>query len=127
MPNGDRPISLVISDIVGNVQDIVRSEMRLAKTEVGDELGRLRSAGVWIGVGALMLSFSALFALLAGVYALSVVVPEWAAALIVGAGVGLVAALCFGIGMKRFKSMRAAPKTVASVKENVEWAKQLTK
>jgi hypothetical protein len=61
------------------------------------------------------------------VFALSLLVPEWAAALIVGAGVGAIAALFVGTGVKRFKAVRATPKTVASVKENVEWAKQLTK
>jgi uncharacterized membrane protein YqjE len=127
MPPADRTISAVLHDIVGNIQDIVRCEIRLAKTEITEELGKSRSAGVLVGIGVLMFAFSALFLLLAAVYALSLLVPEWAAALIVGAGVGATAALCFGVGIKRFKAVRAAPKAVASMKENVEWAKQLTK
>ncbi len=127
MSPADRTISAVLHDIVGNIQDIVRCEIRMAKTELTEELGKSRSAGVLVGIGALMLAFSALFLLLAAVYALSLLVPEWAAALIVGAGVGASAALCFGVGIKRFKAVRAAPKAVASVKESVEWAKQLTK
>ena len=127
MSPADRTISAVLHDIVGNIQDIVRCEIRMAKTELTEELGKSRSAGVLVGIGALMLAFSALFLLLAAVYALSLLVPEWAAALIVGAGVGATAALCFGVGIKRFKAVRAAPKAVASVKESVEWAKQLTK
>jgi uncharacterized membrane protein YqjE len=127
MSPADRTISAVLHDIVGNIQDIVRCEIRMAKTELTEELGKSRSAGVLVGIGALMLAFSALFLLLAAVYALSLLVPEWAAALIVAAGVGATAALCFGVGIKRFKAVRAAPKAVASVKESVEWAKQLTK
>ena len=127
MSPADRTISAVLHDIVGNIQDIVRCEIRMAKTEITEELGKSRSAGVLVGIGALMLAFSALLLLLAAVYALSLLVPEWAAALIVGAGVGATAALCFGVGIKRFKAVRAAPKAVASVKESVEWAKQLTK
>jgi len=127
MPNADRSISTVLHDIVGNVQDIIRSEVRLAKTEVTEELGKLGHASILLGVGALLLTFSALFLLLAIVYALSVVLPAWAAALIVGGGVGAIAALCCGLGLKKFKAVRAAPKTTASVKENVEWAKQLTR
>jgi uncharacterized membrane protein YqjE len=122
-----RPISEVLHDIVGNVQDIVRSEFRLAKTEVTEEMGKLRSAGVLLGVGALMVSFSAVFLLLAIVYALSLVMPAWAAALVVGVAIGAIAAVCCGLGIKRFRAVRAAPKTTASVKEDVEWAKQLTK
>ena len=127
MPPADRSITAVLHDIVGNIQDIVRCEIRMAKTEITEELGKSRSAGVLVGIGMLMLAFSALFLLLAAVYALSLLVPEWAAALIVGAGVGATAALCFGVGIKRFKVVRAAPKAVASMKEKVEWAKQLTK
>ena len=127
MQNGNRPISAVLTDIVGNFQHIVRSEMRLAKTELTEELAKSRSAAIMLGVGALLLTFSVLFVLLAAVYALSLVVPGWMAALIVGAGVGLIAAVCVALGISRFKRVRAAPKTAATVKENVEWAKQLTR
>jgi uncharacterized membrane protein YqjE len=127
MPSADRPLSSILDDIAGNLQTMVRAEFRLAKTEVGEEVGKAATAGVFIGLGALMLAFSALFALLALTYALSTVMPVWAAALIVAAGEGLVAALLIGIGIKRFKAARMPPKTVQTMKENVEWAKQLTK
>ena len=127
MATAERPLSTVVNDIVGNVQDIVRSEVRLAKTELTEQIGRARHAGVLCGVGVLMFVFCALFMLLAVVYALSLVMPGWAAALIVAAGVGAIAALCFGLGIKRFKSLRGAPKTAATLKENAEWAKQLTR
>jgi len=78
-------------------------------------------------VGTLLLTFSAVFLLLAIVYALSMVMPGWAAALVVGLGLGVIAALFLGVGIKRFRTVRAAPKTAASLKENIQWAKQLTK
>jgi uncharacterized membrane protein YqjE len=127
MLNPDRPISAVLQDIVGNIQDIVRAEMRLAKSELTDELRKARAGAAWLGVGVLLLIFCALFLLLGAVYALTEVVPAWAAALIVGAGVGAIAAVCCGFGMKRFKSARGAPRTIATLKEDVEWAKRLTR
>jgi uncharacterized membrane protein YqjE len=123
----ERSISAVLHDIVGNVQNIVRSEIRLAKTEATEELGKARSAGVMLGVGALLLLLSAIFLLLSAVHALSLVMEEWAAALTVGAVVGVIAAFCCGAGMKRFKSVRPVPKTSATIKENVEWAKHPTR
>ena len=101
--------------------------MRLAKTEISEELGKARSAGLWLGIGAVMLLFSVSFALLAAVYALTIVLPAWAAALIIAAATGLIAAGCVGLGISRFKATRAIPKTTASLEENVEWAKQLTR
>jgi uncharacterized membrane protein YqjE len=127
MASVERPISAVLHDIVGNVQDIVRSEVRLAKTEVTEELGKARSASILVGAGAVMLFFCMQFVLLAIVYALSLVMPAWAAALIVAVVEGVSGAWFVMAGIKRFKKVRAAPKTVATVKENVEWAKQLTK
>jgi uncharacterized membrane protein YqjE len=127
MASVDRPISVVLQDIVGNIQDIVRAEVRLAKTEVGEELGKVRSAGMLFGVGAIMALFAALFLLLAIVYVLSLVMPQWAAALIVAAGIAVVAAVTLSLGIKRFKTIHAARKTAASLRENVRWAKQLNK
>jgi len=127
MAASPRPVADVLHDIAGNIQDIVHSELRLAKTELSEELGKSTSAAVLLGAGALLLTLSAVFVLLAIVYALSLVVAEWTAALIVGAGVGVIAAVCFGVGVKKFKAVRAAPQTVASIKENVEWAKQPTR
>ena len=127
MATAERPISTVLYDIVSNVQEIIRSEMRLARTEFAEELGRLRSAGLLLGIGALLAIFGVLFVLVAIVYALSLVIPAWAAALIVAAGVGALAGILLGAGLRRIKAVRAAPKTTASLKENVEWAKQLTK
>jgi uncharacterized membrane protein YqjE len=123
----DRSISSVLHDIVGNIQDIVRSELRLAKTEVTEELGKARSAGVFIGAAALILVLGMVFALLAVFFALSDLMPQWAAALVVAAFVGGFGALLLGIGIKRLKSIRAAPKTIATLQENVEWAKRATR
>ncbi len=127
MAAGIRSIPEILQDVLTNIQDIVRSEVRLAKAELGEELNRARSGGLLIGVGAVAAIFSTLFLLLACVYALGLVVPNWAAALIVAAAVGVAAAVTLGLGLKRLKTIQAAPKTAASLKENVRWAKQLTK
>ena len=127
MAAGIRSIPEILQDVLANIQDIVRAEVRLAKAELGEELNRARSGGLLIGVGAVAAIFSALFLLLACVYALGLVVPNWVAALIVAAAVGVVAAVTLGLGLKRLKTIQAAPKTAASLKENVRWAKQLSK
>jgi len=127
MASVERPLSAVLHDILRNVQDMVRSEMRLAKTEVTEELGKSASAGMLLAIGVLLAIFGVLFVLLAAVYALSNVVPAWAAALIVGGAVALIAAVFVGVGITRVKRVRGAPKTAVTMKENVQWAKQLTR
>jgi uncharacterized membrane protein YqjE len=127
MSSDDRSIGVILRDIVADVQDIVRSEVRLAKTELREEVAQASSASVLVGIGALTGIFSVFFLLLAALFALRLVTPDWAAALIVATGVAIVAGVTLGTGLKRFKTIHAARKTVASLKENVEWAKQQTK
>ncbi len=127
MAAGMRSIPEILQDVLTNIQDIVRAEVRLAKAELGEEVSAARSGGLLIGVGAVAAIFSALFLLLACVYALGLVIPDWAAALSVAAAVGIAGAVTLSLGLKRLKTIQAAPKTAASLKENVRWAKQLTK
>ena len=127
MITGNRSIPEIIHDVLSNIQDIVRAEVRLAKAEVGEELRAARSGALLVGAGAVAAIFSALFLLLTCVYALALAMPLWAAALIVALAVGAAAAVILGLGLKRFKTIEAAPKTSASLKENVRWAKQLSK
>jgi uncharacterized membrane protein YqjE len=123
----ERSISVVLQDIVRDIQEIVRSEVRLAKTELHEELTKTRSAILLIALGAASGAFSMLFALLTIVYALSIVIPAWLAALCVAVGIGVVAAATTIAGLRLFKTISAAPKTVANMKENIEWAKQQIK
>jgi uncharacterized membrane protein YqjE len=125
MPATERPVGQILQEIVGNLQDIVRSEIRLARTEVREEASKTRSASLLLAFGAATGFFSVFFLLLTLVYALSLVIAGWAAALGVALGVGVVAAITLRAGLARFRTIHpAAPKTRASVKENVEWAKR---
>jgi hypothetical protein len=121
--SSDRPISVVLKEIMGNVRDIMRSEVRLATTEVRDEILRTRAACALVATGAFGVYFALSLILLTGVYALSKVVPIWAAALCMAAGVGIVGAAAISTGLRRFKAGRAGSKPAASAEENNEWTK----
>jgi uncharacterized membrane protein YqjE len=124
----ERPVALILQEIIRNLQDIVRSEVRLARAEVREELTKTRSASLLVALGAASGCFSAFLVLLTLVYALSLVIPVWAAALCVAIGVGVLAAIMLRAGLARLKTIHpTAPKTRASVKENVEWAKRQIK
>jgi uncharacterized membrane protein YqjE len=124
----ERPISAVLYDIVGQVEEIVRSEIHLAKTEVREELKKARPATVLMALALASAFLTLFFALLSLVYALSLVIPAWAAALCVTGVVASIAVLSGRAALQRYKTTpMGAPKTVASVKENFEWAKQQTR
>ena len=123
-----RSISDVFQNIVRNVQEIVRSEIRLAKTEIQEEILKAKFATLLLGAGALTLIFGIFFLLLALVHTLTLVIPSWGAALIVGTVLVLVACLMLATSLKRWKHINPTPEhTVETIKENISWAKQHTK
>jgi len=123
-----RSISSVFRDIVHNIQEIVRDELRLAKTELREEAAKAKDAGILLGIGALCGFFAVFFALFGAVFALSNVVPNWAAALIVAAVMAIGAGLMLASGRKRLRTVHPVPEhTVETVKESVQWAKQNTR
>jgi uncharacterized membrane protein YqjE len=128
MAVNERSISDVIQDIIGNIQQIVRSEVRLAKTEIREEAAKAKSAGILTGSGVVAAFFAADFLLLAIVYALATVMPNWAAALIVGGTLAIAGYFTISAGIKQFQRVHPAPeRTVESMKENVQWVQQQTK
>jgi uncharacterized membrane protein YqjE len=125
---GNRGFSDVLQHIIHNVQDIIRSEVRLAKTELKDEAVKAKDSAVLLAAGAVSGIFAVTFLLLTIVYALSLVMPSWAAALIVGGVLAIIAGVALAVGVRRFKQIHPTPEhTVESIKESVEWAKQRTK
>lgn len=128
MDPNDRSISTVLRDIVQNIQDIVRAELRLAKKEVGTEVGKAKTAAALLGIGAVCALFGVLFALVAAVMGLARIIPDWGAALIVSAVTAAVAIVFIFSGRKQLESIRTMPpRTAETVKENVQWIKQHTR
>jgi len=127
-PTRDRSFADVLKDVVGSIQDIIRSEMRLAKAETKAEMVKAWGAARLMIAGALFGLYALGFILLGGVQALALTMPYWAAALVGGVVLAVVAAILVSAGRSRFKHVHPAPeKTIQTVKENVEWMKNQTK
>lgn len=122
----DRSIGELLKDIFGNVQEMIRSEMRLARAEMREEVGRTADSAKLLGAGAGMALFGAGFLLVAVAQLLALVMPSWAASLIVG---GVLAVAGFALLMSGKKHLQAPTprKTIENVKENVEWMKNQTR
>jgi uncharacterized membrane protein YqjE len=124
----ERSLADVVQDILRNLQDMVRSEIRLAKVEMREEAGRAVSSGVWVAVGTVGAVSAWMFLLWTVVYALATEMPMWTATLIVAVVMAIAAALLIVGGIRRAKRIQPIPeRTVESVKESLEWMKQSTK
>jgi len=124
----ERPITEVMRDIVRDIQDIIRSETKLGQIELRQEAVKAARAGAMLGAGALLASYALGFLLLAAVFALTLALPAWLAALIVCAGTTVMALVCLWFGRARWQLVHPAPtRTIETVKENVEWIRQQSK
>jgi len=124
-----RSFADVLQDIVTNIQTIIRAEIRLARTEVKEQITTLgRAAGIMAG-GAVAALFTVWLLLLTILFALSVVMPFWAAALLLFVVLALVTFILLTLGKKkRLKAVHTTPeKTIETMKENVQWVKHQTK
>jgi len=120
----ERTIASLLKDIVGNVQQIIRAEVRLAKVEVAEELGKARRAILLVAAGTLFATMALAFLLLGAVYLLASVVPPWAAALLVAVGAGVIGGALIVVGTGQLKTVSLPPaRTANSVQENIQWAK----
>jgi hypothetical protein len=102
-PRRKRSVFALIADVPTQVAELVQREIDLIKTEMITKLKAL-GAGVGILVGALVvLGFMVGVLLTAAVLALSLVLPGWAAALIVAGFLLIVAALLGLVGYRVLK------------------------
>ena len=121
-PN-QRTVPEVLQDIVGNIQEIIRSEFRLGTAEIKEEAAMAAKPVATVGAGIIFGIYALGFLFLAIVYALSTVVAPWIAALIVTGVAALLAAVLVASGRGQLKRVKVVPKkTIATVKENVQWA-----
>ena len=124
--NTDEPIGALVHRLSEQIPELVRSEMRLAQAELAQKGKR---AGLGIGMFSLagLLAFFAVAVLIAtAIIALDLVLPLWAAALIV-AGVLLVGALGAALGGRNELEQATPVKpehAIAGVKQDIATVKE---
>jgi uncharacterized membrane protein YqjE len=124
--NNERPMSEVVKDIIANVQEMLRSELRLAKVELRQETAKTMAAGKLLGMAAGLGFFAACFILTSLALILALFMPAWVATLALGVIMGGIAAILFAKGRSNL-SVPKPQKTIENVKENVEWMKNQTR
>jgi hypothetical protein len=126
--SGGRSLSQILQEIVRHITEIFRSEMRLARAEVREDVTQVRKSGVYFVIGAVFAFHALGFFLLGLVYALGTTMALWLSALVVSAGAGVIAVTLLSVGRRKLKQTNLMPdKTIRSLQENVTWMKRQTK
>jgi uncharacterized membrane protein YqjE len=126
-PDSAESIGSLIRGISEDFSTLARKEVQLAKAELSEILrSKIRAAalaGAGVVLGGLVLPLLLLFF----IELLAVWLPRWAATLIVTLVAGVAAAVAFLMAKRFFDKKLVPEKTVQSLKEDVQWAKDLRK
>ena len=123
-PPAGRRLPELIRSIGSDVSLLVRQQADLAKQEMKQKAGE-KALGGGLLVGAVILALFVLgFLGLAGAAALDLVLPAWAAFLIVAVVYAIGALIAAMVGRRAVATPSAPEQTMQTVKEAVEWAKR---
>lgn len=120
----DRSLGELFAELASDTGTLVRQEVALAKTELAQNAGRVGRHVGSLAVGGAV-GYAALLALMAAaIIALGQVIPLWAAALVVGVAVAVVAWWLVSGALRALKETDLVPRrTVETLKEDAQWVK----
>jgi len=124
--NNDRSLGDLFGDLARDMGTLVSQEVTLARTEIAETATRVGKDIAVLAVGGLV-AYAGLLAIIAAVIVLIADrgVPLWLSALIVGAIVAAVGYILVQRGITALKSQNLTPRqTIASIKEDTQWAKE---
>jgi hypothetical protein len=125
----DRSLGDLFGDLTRDMGTLVRQEVELAKTEMTQKASEAgKNIGSMVAGGAV--AYAGFLAILAGLIIgiASLGVPRWLSALIVGLVVTGVGYFLIQKGREALKQGNLAPKkTIETLKDDAEWAKEQVK
>ena len=125
---GGESLGNLVTGIVEDLQNIVRGEVQLAKTELKEDAGKIGKGAGMLAGGALVGLVGFIFLMLALTYLLNKSLELWISAGIVGLALAVIAAVLAMVGKGQLSAASLMPEqTIESVKEDQEWANRQIK
>ena len=120
----ERSLGDLFSNLAAETGTLIRHEVSLAQAELTEKAATVGKNVGYLAVGGAV-AYAAVLAILAGIIlALASFIPAWAAALVVGIGVGIVAYILISSALDELKRTEIKPEeTVESIKEDAQWLK----
>jgi uncharacterized membrane protein YqjE len=115
----------LITGIIKDLQDLLRAEVQLAKTELREDASAVGKAIAFIAAGAFIGLVGFIFLIQAIVWILDEFMNDWIAAGIVALALLLIAAILAMSGRSKLSQASLKPEqTIDTLKEDQQWAKQ---
>ena len=124
----ERSLGELFSELAQETSTLVRQEVQLAKTEMGQKATRVGKDVGFLAAGGAV-AYAGLLAILAGIIVLlGQVIHMWLSALLVGLVVAGVGYFLVRKGLDALKQEDLAPRqTIETLKEDGQWAKDQTR
>ncbi|MGH7087646.1 MAG: phage holin family protein [Stellaceae bacterium] len=124
-PARDKSLGTLFSDLAREAGRLIRQEAALARAEVVSGIGQAGAGAAYLAVGGALLYAALLAFMVAAGFALGLVLPGWAAALIVGGVVLIVGGILLLIGRSNLAARNLMPqRTLSTLREDAQWAKE---
>ncbi|MGV0792419.1 phage holin family protein [Mycolicibacterium sp. XJ1819] len=125
-PTADPSVGELMSQLSSQTSRLVRDEIRLAQKEFQQSAKHAGLGAGLFSVAGLLAFFGVATFIAAAVAALSLVLPVWASALIVGGTLVVLAGIAALVGRKEAREVTpAAPRTVETVKADIQEIKDI--
>jgi hypothetical protein len=128
-PAGDptaRPLTGLVSDLLHETSTLFRKEVELAKVEMEEKAALFLGGLQRTAVGGGLLFAGMLFVLAAAALGLALVMPLWAATLIVGASVALAGWVLIRTGSRELSLDTLQPdRTLRTLAADKAWARSI--
>jgi hypothetical protein len=118
----EQPIGELFSELSGNLQQLMRKEVELAKVEATEQAKRAGKAGAMFGATATMGFFGLMLVFFAAGFGLAEVIPTGLAFLAVGLLCLVVAGILAVQGKKKMAEIRPPQQTVETLRQDVQVA-----
>lgn len=118
----ERSVPELVGEIMGDVQRLLRDEVRLARAEVSHSIREAAVGAAGMIAAGILALLGIAFIGVAVFYALFLALPGWAAGLITAAIFFGLAVLAYLVGRSRLKPSELRPdQTIRTLEEDREW------
>jgi uncharacterized membrane protein YqjE len=122
----ESPTGELLRSLLADIRLAIELDAELARLELKGKGARLRNAGALVAAAVVSALFAFATLTAAAVLALAEAIPGWAAAILVGAALVVVALVLFVVGRSKVRSVGslAPTETIRTAWEDVAWVRR---
>ncbi|MFP4516459.1 MAG: phage holin family protein [Desulfovibrionales bacterium] len=128
MEREELSIKELFRDLTREFQALMKENLDLARLEIQQKISSAGKGATLAGIGGALVYAGLLTLIASAVFALALVLPAWASALIIGAGVCIIGGILLASGISSIKKASTPPEqTMEAIKEEKQWMKHEAK